>query len=94
MAKQEKCGLCGRAVIERILFNGKMICKGCYNGIQDESIANEVSLDLPQNVVWIGKVAKMGNARAFFIPKSQRAFLKLHQDYFIIIKEVVLEAKT
>jgi len=94
MAKLEKCGICSRGVIERILFNGKMICKDCYHKAQDDEVPDELNLDLPQNVVWIGKVAKMGNARAFFIPKSQRGFLKLHQDYFIIIKEVILEAKT
>ena len=88
MVSKEKCDICGRAVIERIRFNDGMVCRGCYHNAQDDEVINELNLNLPQNVVWIGKVAKMGNARAFFIPKSQRAFLKLHQDYFIIIKEV------
>ena len=92
MPRLSKCDICGREKDRlQIMPGGKKICTSCYDKAQDDEIINELDLSLPQNVVWIGKVAKMGNARAFFIPKSQRAFLRLHQNYFIIIKEVVVD---
>ena len=94
MVRLDKCELCEKKVSERYILpdSKKKVCRACYVHIQDDAITNELNFDTPQNVVWMGKVAKMGNARAFFIPKSQRPFLKLHQDYLIIIKK--LEAKT
>jgi len=88
MAKKTKCGVCDREVIESITYKGKKICKTCFNKIQDAEIMTEINFDIPLDIVWMGKVAKMGNARAFIIPKSQRPFLKRHHEYLIIIKEV------
>ena len=87
--KKIKCELCGEEVDQRVkISTGKMVCLRCNFKLQDVEISNELDLSLPRDIVWVGKIAKMGVNRVLVIPKTQRPFIKRNKRYFIIIREV------
>lgn len=84
-----KCELCGTETTERVIIStGQKVCLSCNFKLQDTEISNELDLTLPRDIVWVGKIAKMGVNRVLVIPKTQRPFLKRGKRYFIIIKEI------
>jgi len=83
-----RCELCGinTGTLGYRTIDGvqKKCCLICMDTLDNKEM---VTLDLPQNIVFIGKVAKMGPQRHFNIPINQRDFLKDNKKYIIIVKD-------
>ena len=90
-----KCDICGRDTgtlgYRHIEGVQRKCCLMCMEDIDNKE--ESVKLNIPQNIVFTARVAKMGPQRHFNIPISQRPFLKLDKQYIIIVKDPLKEAE-
>lgn len=84
--KELICEICERKTLRRFqLKDGRKVCEQCNEALQ---INNTLNINVPDAVKWIGKVARQGEHTLFFIPKTQRAFLKHGKKYIVIVREL------
>lgn len=84
---REFCDFCGQEMTIIIpITSGERICHVCNDKLQDSQ--DILNLNIPENVKWVGRVARQGKARMFIVPKTQRPFFELNRDYLIIVKKI------
>ena len=83
------CKKCGRDITKETTLpcDGGDICLTCNDEMYRVSIVDTVNI--PQDVVFKGHVAKLGRGRKMFeVPKKQRDFISYNEDYIIVIKKL------
>jgi hypothetical protein len=70
--------------VQAPIIDGKYWCLKCNNAKSEQ----DISLGIPENIVFVSKVAKMGKQRVICLPKKQLPFLETNRDYIIIIKKL------
>ena len=84
--KEFICEICEINTLRRFqLEDGRKVCEVCNEALQSKTI---LDINVPEAVKWVGKVAKQGEHTLFFIPKTQRAFLKHGEKYIVIVRKL------
>ena len=83
------CIKCGKDITKEACapYEGGDICLPCNDEMYRVKMVDTVNI--PQDVVFKGHVAKLGRGRKMFeIPKKQRDFISYNEDYIIVIKKL------